>query len=150
MTDDDRSPLSPAQQRDLIARAQAARELAYTPYSGYPVGAALLTASGAVFTGCNVEIASFGGTICAERTAAVKAVSEGERAFRALAVVTSNGASPCGICRQVLYEFGPTMTVITADTDGTITWQGTLADLLPRGFGPLSLIEGQAAADAEA
>jgi cytidine deaminase len=76
-------------------------------------------------------------------------VSEGERAFEAIAVVTSNGAAPCGICRQMLYEFGPDMAVITADPDGTITWQGTLRDLLPRGFGPQKLIEGQAAADAE-
>lgn len=131
--------------RSLIDQATAAREKAYVPYSEYPVGAAILTASGVVFTGCNIEIASFGATSCGERTAAFKAVSEGEREFRAVAVVTSNGAAPCGICRQVLYEFGPDMTVIMADPDGVITWEGPLTDLLPYGFGPKKLAEGQEA-----
>jgi cytidine deaminase len=132
--------------RSLIERATAAREKAYVPYSEYPVGAAILTASGAVYTGCNIEIASYGATSCGERTAAFKAVSEGERTFRAIAVVTSNGAAPCGICRQVLYEFGPDMTVIMADPEGAITWEGPLTDLLPYGFGPQKLAEGQEAA----
>jgi cytidine deaminase len=132
--------------RSLIEQATAAREKAYVPYSEYPVGAAILTSSGEVFTGCNIEIASFGATSCGERTAAFKAVSEGEREFRAVAVVTSNGAAPCGICRQVLYEFGPDMIVIMADPDGVITWEGPLADLLPYGFGPKKLAEGQEAA----
>jgi cytidine deaminase len=134
--------------RSLIEQAAAAREKAYVPYSEYPVGAAILTSSGEVFTGCNIEIASFGATSCGERTAAFKAVSEGEREFRAVAVVTSNGAAPCGICRQVLYEFGPEMIVITADPDGVITWEGLLTDLLPYGFGPNKLAEGQEAARA--
>jgi cytidine deaminase len=134
--------------RSLIDQATAAREKAYVPYSEYPVGAAILTTSGAVFTGCNIEIASFGATSCGERTAAFKAVSEGEREFRAVAVVTSNGAAPCGICRQVLYEFGPDMTVIMADPDGVVTWEGPLTDLLPYGFGPKKLAEGQEAARA--
>jgi cytidine deaminase len=132
--------------RSLIEQAAAAREKAYVPYSEYPVGAAILTSSGEVFTGCNIEIASFGATSCGERTAAFKAVSEGEREFRAVAVVTSNGAAPCGICRQVLYEFGPEMVVIMADPDGVITWEGPLTDLLPYGFGPKKLAEGQEAA----
>jgi cytidine deaminase len=132
--------------RSLIEQAAAAREKAYVPYSEYPVGAAILTSSGEVFTGCNIEIASFGATSCGERTAAFKAVSEGEREFRAVAVVTSNGAAPCGICRQVLYEFGPEMIVIMADPDGVITWEGPLTDLLPYGFGPKKLAEGQEAA----
>ncbi|MBN2304801.1 MAG: cytidine deaminase [Anaerolineae bacterium] len=130
----------------LIREATAARHHAYVPYSHYPVGAALLTASGKVYTGCNIEIASFGATVCGERTAAFKAVSEGERDFRAVAVVTSNGASPCGICRQVLFEFGPEMIVIMADADGQIVWEGPLTDLLPFGFGPTKLAEGQAVA----
>ncbi len=138
--------LSDLLRRELIERAKAARENAYVPYSEYPVGAALLTASGEIYTGCNIEIASFGATVCAERTAAFKAVSEGEREIRAVAVVTSNGAAPCGICRQVLYEFGPQMTVIMADTLGAITWEGPLSDLLPYGFGPQKLAEGQSAA----
>ncbi|GAB4416513.1 MAG: cytidine deaminase [Anaerolineae bacterium] len=131
--------------RQLIAAALRARERAYVPYSSYPVGAALLTDSGAVYTGCNIEIASYGATVCGERTAAFKAVSEGERVFRAVAVVTSNGAAPCGICRQVLYEFGPTMTVILATPEGEVTWEGPLSDLLPLGFGPHELAEGQRA-----
>jgi cytidine deaminase len=139
-------PLTDAQRRELIETAAAARQKAYVPYSHYPVGAALLTASGAVFTGCNIEIASYGATVCGERTAAFKAVSEGEREFRAVAVVTSNGAAPCGICRQVLIEFGPHMSVIMATPEGTITWEGALTELLPFGFDPQQLAEGQAAA----
>lgn len=144
----DHSILTDDQRRSLIDQAITARQNAYVPYSQYPVGAAILTATGAVFTGCNIEIASYGATSCGERTAAFKAVSEGERVFRAVAVVTSNGAAPCGICRQVLYEFGPDMIVITADADGAITWEGPLADLLPFGFGPQKLAEGQEAARA--
>jgi cytidine deaminase len=141
-------PVTDAQRRALIEQAMAARQNAYVPYSGYPVGAALLTAAGDVFTGCNIDNASYGATVCGERTAVFKAVSEGEREFQAIAVVTSNGAAPCGICRQVLYEFGPYMTVITADADGVITWEGPLTDLLPLGFGPHKLAEGQTAAKA--
>lgn len=140
--------LTDAMRQTLIDQATTAREKAYVPYSEYPVGAAILTASGAIYTGCNIEIASFGATSCGERTAAFKAVSEGERDFRAVAVVTSNGAAPCGICRQVLYEFGPEMIVIMADPDGAITWEGPLTDLLPHGFGPKKLAEGQEVARA--
>jgi cytidine deaminase len=142
----DNSSLTDDIRRSLIEQATAAREKAYVPYSEYPVGAAILTASGAVYTGCNIEIASYGATSCGERTAAFKAVSEGERQFRAVAVVTSNGAAPCGICRQVLYEFGPDMIVIMADPEGAITWEGPLTALLPYGFGPQKLAEGQEAA----
>ena len=149
MTLETATPLTDDLRRRLIAEATAARELAYVPYSNYPVGAAILTASGAIYTGCNIEIASFGATSCGERTATFKAVSEGQRAFEAVAVVTSNGASPCGICRQVLYEFGPGMTVILADVTGTVTWEGPLTDLLPLGFGPQKLAEGQSAAASE-
>lgn len=129
--------------RRLIDAAMTARQRAYSPYSGYAVGAALLAASGAVYSGCNIEIASYGATVCAERTAAFKAVSEGERAWRAIAVVTRNGAAPCGICRQVLYEFAPALTVVVADTQGRVVWEGPLGDLLPQGFGPQKLAEGQ-------
>jgi len=104
--------------KELIAMAAQARKAAYAPYSHYQVGAALLTASGQVFTGCNVENAAYGMTICAERTAAVKAVSEGEREFVAIAVVTADGGTPCGACRQVLAEFGPRMKVLVADANG--------------------------------
>jgi len=129
----------------LVDAAMAARQRAYCPYSGYAVGAALLTASGAVYTGCNIEIASYGATVCAERTAVFKAVSESERDFRAIAVVTSNGATPCGICRQVLYEFAPALTVVVADAQGEVLWEGALGDLLPQGFGPQKLAEGRRA-----
>ncbi|NLX10943.1 MAG: cytidine deaminase [Chloroflexi bacterium] len=138
--------LSDEQRRHLVDQARSAQAYAYVPYSQYPVGAALLTASGAIYTGCNVENASFGATICGERTAAVKAVSAGDQDFRAIAVVTRNGASPCGICRQVLYEFGPEMTVIMADEAGQISWEGPLSDLLLHGFGPKKLAQGQKAA----
>ena len=123
----------------LIQAAIAASKQAYIPYSGYAVGAALYTASGEIFTGCNVESASYSPTICAERTALVKAVSEGHRDFAAIAVVTRDGGSPCGVCRQLLYEFSPRMQVILADLEGTAHHRLTLADLLPLGFGPDNL-----------
>ncbi len=110
-----------------------AREKAYAPYSGFRVGAALLTRSGRVFTGANVENASYGLSVCAERVAAFKAVAEGEREFEAIAVATGNGVLPCGACRQVLNEFGPDMRVIVADAEGNMrTYR--LSDLLPGGF----------------
>jgi cytidine deaminase len=141
------SKITEEQRRELIAAAIEARGRAYVPYSAYAVGAAILTASGEVYTGCNVEIASYGATICGERTAAVKAVSEGARDFRAVAVATSNAATPCGICRQFLYEFGPEMTVITVDPAGEVGFEGPLAELLPHGFGPRDLAEGVEAAE---
>lgn len=116
--------------QELLAAARAARERAYAPYSRFKVGAALRAASGRIYTGCNVENVSFGGTICAERTAIVKAVSEGERQFEAIAVVTQTGISPCGICRQVMLEFAPTMTIIIADTQGNVRVT-SLPELLP-------------------
>ncbi len=123
---------------DLIAAATAARERAYAPYSNFAVGAALLSRSGRVYTGCNIENAAFGPSICAERTAMFKAISEGEREFEAIAVVTQNGASPCGTCRQVMVEFAPQMTVIIADTQGNVRTT-TVDDLLPDGFSPSQL-----------
>lgn len=122
----------------LVALAAAARSASYSPYSGFPVGAALLATDGRIFTACNVENASFGLSCCAERNAIFRAVSEGARTFSALAVVTANGVTPCGACRQVLAEFSPEMTVIVADTQGQ---QRTyhLADLLPDAFGPSQL-----------
>ena len=147
MTADQSFTLTDERRRQLIDAATVAREQAYVPYSHYPVGAALLTQSGDVYPGCNIEIASYGATVCGERTAVFKAVSEGVRDFDAIAVVTSNGAAPCGICRQVMYEFAPNLLVIMADTDGNVTWEGPLTELLPFGFGPQKLAEGQAAAE---
>jgi len=123
----------------LVQAAIAASRHAYIPYSQYPVGAALRSASGTVYGGCNVENASYSPTICAERTALVKAVSEGERAFLAIAVVTRNAGSPCGLCRQMLYEFAPDMIVILADLQGNVQLRTTVAQLLPHGFGPSHL-----------
>jgi cytidine deaminase len=120
----------------LIRAAIAAAEHAYIPYSHYPVGAALLTENGAVYTGCNIENASYPATICAERTALVKAVSEGQRVFRHLVVVTRDGGSPCGVCRQTLFEFAPDLPITLVRMDGTITSDTVLSDLLPMGFGP--------------
>lgn len=122
--------------RNLIGAARAARQNAYAPYSRYQVGAALLTGQGRVFTGVNVENAAFPVCICAERTAVFKAVSEGERTFTALAVVTSNGGAPCGSCRQVLAEFNLDLPVLIADEGGRITLQTTVRALLPFSFGP--------------
>ena len=118
---------------DLIAKATEAREKAYVPYSLFAVGAALLAQSGRVYTGCNVENASYGLSICAERTAVFKAVSEGERDFEAIAVVTENGVTPCGACRQVLMEFGEDIQVIVADETGAYRVFG-LQELLPEAF----------------
>jgi cytidine deaminase len=120
---------------DLIAAARQAREGAYAPYSGYRVGAALLTRSGRVVTGCNVENASLAATVCAETVAITKAVSEGEREFVLLVVATENLGAPCGICRQVLSEFAPGLRIVCVDRDGGRT-EYELGELLPDSFGP--------------
>lgn len=130
----------------LIRAAFAAQKFAYTPYSHFNVGAALLGKSGKVYGGCNIENAGYTPTNCAERTALFKAVSEGEREFSAIAVVGSREGEintlvtgPCGVCRQALFEFGgPQLTVIMARTaeDYIVT---TLGELLPYGFGPANL-----------
>ena len=120
----------------LIGLALEARKLAYAPYSNYMVGAALVTPSGRFFTGCNVENAAYPTGLCAERVAIFKAVSEGEREFVALAVVTSNGGTPCGACRQVLAEFGLDTVVLIADGQGELIQEARLSVLLPGAFGP--------------
>ena len=130
----------------LIRAAFVAREYAYAPYSHFKVGAALLTRRGRVFTGCNIESATYPPTCCAERTALVKAVSEGERQFAAIAIVGSMEGhrntlitSPCGVCRQMLFEFGgPQLIVIMAKSE-TDYEEMTLDQLLPLGFGPDNL-----------
>lgn len=119
---------------DLFQLALASAQRAYAPYSGFRVGAALLASDGRVFSGVNVENSSFGGTICAERTAVVKAVSEGVLNFSAIAVASPDGASsPCGICRQFLFEFGEELRVITGK-DGDHLQVRTIRELLPEGF----------------
>lgn len=126
--------------RALLNAAITAAQQAYIPYSRYPVGAALRADDGTIFGGCNVENASYPVTICAERTALVKAVSEGHQRFDVLVVVTRNGGSPCGMCRQMLYEFAPNLRVINADLNGKIFSDQLLSDLLPDGFGPDRLL----------
>lgn len=118
----------------LIADAHEARRHSYSPYSEFAVGAALLTAGGTIYTGCNVENAAYGLTICAERVALCKAISEGEREFRAIGVVGPEpGLSPCGSCRQALWEFAPGLMVFAEGPDGTIV-EWPLRDLLPHPF----------------
>jgi len=123
----------------LLKEALAARELAYAPYSKYQVGAALLGANGKVYTGCNVENASYGLTNCAERTAVFKAVSDGQREFVALALCLSGGGSPCGACRQVLNEFAPKLPIYIGDESGELRCETSLDQLLPDAFGPKNL-----------
>jgi cytidine deaminase len=129
-------PMTDEERHGLIERANEVRRHAYVPYSNYPVGAALRTKSGRVYTGVNVENAAYPTTMCAERTAVFKAVSEGEREFDAIAVVTNNGGSPCGSCRQVLAEFGLDTIVLIANGDGELVEETTVKDLLPGAFTP--------------
>ena len=136
---------SPMVPEELIARAILAQEFAYAPYSNYRVGAALLARSGRVYFGANVENAAYSLTMCAERAAVFKAISEGEQEFEALAVVTSNGGSPCGACRQVLREFAADLPVYIADSSG-IYREASVADLLPDSFGP-EFLEGNEDSD---
>lgn len=129
--------LAPVNDEKLLQYAREAMLNSYSPYSGFPVGAAILTSSGKIYTGCNIENASFGLTNCAERTALFKAVSEGEKSFSAIAIAANTKAWPCGACRQVLNEFAPRIRVL-------ITWkqfkeEKILSDLLPEGFNPDSM-----------
>jgi cytidine deaminase len=131
-----------AQQRsELIRSALSVREHAYAPYSKYAVGAALLGADGAIYSGVNVENASYPLSMCAERSAIFKAVSQGVRSFTAIAVASDNGGSPCGACRQVLSEFGLDMTVLILNAAGDVTLETTVSDLLPHAFTPRHLQE---------
>ncbi|ORX55316.1 cytidine deaminase, partial [Piromyces finnis] len=126
--------------KTLIKESQKAKSFSYSPYSNFAVGAALLTKSGKIYTGCNVENASYGGAICAERTACVKAVSEGEKEFEAIAI-SSNSKDyipPCGFCRQFLVEFGTKLKVISTKKNGEYKIN-VLEELLPDSFGPHSL-----------
>jgi cytidine deaminase len=124
----------------LVRQAKTARRQAYAPYSQYPVGAAILTSTGRIYEGANIENAAYPDSICAERVAVFKAVSEGERLFVAIAVVSTNGGSPCGSCRQVLAEFGLDTIVLIADKDGRIIKETSVRDLLPGAFMPEDLV----------
>ena len=129
--------MNEAEQLDLARQACAIRERAYAPYSNYRVGSALLSRSGQVYTGCNIENAAYPLCICAERAAVAKAVSDGEREFMAIAVATTGGrGTPCGACRQVLAEFatGGDITVFLVDETGQIVDHTSVWALLPRAF----------------
>ena len=120
--------------KKLFRMAVKASENAYAPFSNFHVGAALLAKDGKIYTGVNVENSSFGGTICAERTAMVKAISDGCREFEAIAIAGNGGTSwPCGICRQFMYEFCPELRVISGDSEDELKVY-TLKELLPEGF----------------
>ena len=129
-------PLTEQEKQALIDAANTAREHAYAPYSNYRVGSAVRTNTGLVFTGVNVENAAYPQTMCAERVAIYKAVSEGEKKFEAISVVTDNGGSPCGGCRQVMAEFGLDTIVLLADGTGKLIKETTVRELLPEAFTP--------------
>ena len=131
--------LTDEQEKKLIQRALQSRQHAYAPYSGYKVGAALLTKSGEIFTGVNVENAAYPTGTCAERVAVFKAVSEGETEFEAMVVASSNGGTPCGACRQVVSEFGLDTRILIVDSAGKVVQDTTLGDLLPGAFTPADL-----------
>ena len=131
--------LTDEMKQKLIDSSLAARSWAYAPYSRYKVGAAVLTSSGKIYDGVNVENAAYPTSICAERVAVFKAVSEGEREFTALAVASNNGGAPCGACRQVLSEFGQDIKVLIVNGEGVVEQETTIAELLPGAFGPQDL-----------
>lgn len=132
--------ISPAQWSQLMDSARSASKRAYCPYSDFHVGAALLGESGAIYHGCNVENASYGLTICAERSAVARAIADGETEIVGIVVYTPTPkpTTPCGACRQVLNEFGPSMP-IRCVCDGKDVFRTTLAKLLPSAFGPRNL-----------
>jgi cytidine deaminase len=124
----------------LIATARHARAWAYAPYSHYAVGAAVLTTGGRIYDGVNIENAAYPASICAERVAMFKAVSEGEREFSTIVIMTDNAGSPCGSCRQVMAEFGLATRVLLVDTRGNIRIDTTVDALLPEAFRPEDLV----------
>jgi cytidine deaminase len=132
--------LTNEEKQSLIDLANEARRRAYVPYSNYPVGAALRTKSGRIYTGVNVENAAYPQTMCAERIAIFKAVSEGEQEFEVIAVVTNNGGSPCGGCRQVMAEFGLETVVLFGNGQGELVKETTVNELLPEAFTPKHLV----------
>lgn len=132
----------------LVQAAEETSRRAYARYSRFPVGAALLGASGRVYTGCNVENASFPLTLCAEMTAVSRAVSEGERTFRALAVYSPTGVTPCGACRQVLREFCQDLPILVVGADGERQLY-RLSGLLPAAFAPADLPERRGSAGSQ-
>ncbi len=134
--------LSTEKKHELAGLAAKMRERSYVPYSHYAVGAALLTKDGKIYTGCNIENAAYPVTVCAERTAIFKAVSEGDKSFEAIAVSTEDGLGyPCGSCRQVMAEFSMDMEIFLTDGSGRVTVETNIAELLPGAFTPERLLE---------
>ena len=131
--------LTDKEKKELAQRAKEASKKAYAPYSKCSEGAAILTQSGEVYSGANVENASYGLTICAERSAIFQAVNDGNREFKAIAISLKNGEFPCGACRQVLNEFNSDLIVLMVDEDGRKIKETTLKELLPNAFGPKNL-----------
>ena len=133
--------LSKSQKKKLIEKAVAILPNAYAPYSKYAVGAAVLTASGKIYQGVNIENAAYPSSICAERSAIFSAVSDGERQLLGIAVATRNAGSPCGACRQVMREFGgKDLPVLIVNEQGELAEETSLLELLPRSFGPEELL----------
>ncbi|MFX1561882.1 MAG: cytidine deaminase [Promethearchaeota archaeon] len=131
----EKTPATNPTEDDLIKQAKGAQRQAYAPYSNFKVGSAILTDDGRIFTGCNVENASYGATICAERNAVAAAVCNGARRFQKIVIVTDqeDPVMPCGMCRQVLFEFNPDLEIIAVGKTGKRE-KATLKDLLPFGF----------------
>jgi cytidine deaminase len=135
-------PINPSERERLIERALEMRANAYAPYSQYAVGAALLSESGTIYAGANVENAAYPSSMCAERAAVFAMASAGERHVKAIAVATENGGTPCGACRQVLSEFGSQTLVLVVNGQGEVVYEGRLDELLPHSFGPDDLMRG--------
>lgn len=133
--------LTDEQKQALIQTAIEYEKKSYSPYSNYPVGAAVLAEDGRIYGGTNIENSAYPSGLCAERVGIFKAVSEGNRKILAIAVVTRNAGAPCGACRQVMREFADLgMPVLLADEEGRIALESTLAGLLPHSFGPENLV----------
>jgi cytidine deaminase len=133
--------LTEQERQQLVAAAVEARTAAYAPYSSYAVGAALLTEDGTLYQGANIENAAYPVSICAERVAIFKAVNAGHRNFKGIAVVTRDGGSPCGSCRQVMAEFGLQPSVLIANAEGEVVMEGSVGDILPGAFTPANLLD---------
>lgn len=133
--------LTKQERQQLLDAATEAQAAAYVPYSNYAVGAALLTEDGTLYQGANIENAAYPVSVCAERVAIFKAVNAGHRAFKGIAVVTRDGGSPCGSCRQVMAEFGLEPTVLIANAAGEVVMEGSVGDILPGAFTPANLLD---------
>jgi cytidine deaminase len=128
-----------SQKKELVKKAAEARSQSYAPYSKFNVGAAILTKDGQIIQGANIENASYGLSVCAERIAVFKAISAGVKDIAAIAVVVPGGGTPCGACRQVLNEFNPNLPIYLGDVEGHMTAETSLKELLPNAFGPHNL-----------